>query len=184
MIIIYLLLSVFLFIFAAIFLILISTRIIETFTTDAPFVSVPDNIENDIVKNLKLTTGSVLYDLGCGDARILKRALDSQPNMRAVGIEIAFLPYLLAKFFTRKYKQIEIKREDIFQTDIKDATHIFLYLYTPVVSKLINNIKDQCRPGTRIVSCDFEIQSCVPIEIIDLKNKRSRLGQKLLVYEI
>jgi len=171
-----------LYVFSAVFVFVVFTDIVAKFTTDAPFVPIPDNINNDIIKNLQLTDESVLYDLGCGDARILKKATETKPKIHAVGIEIALTPYLLAKYKTRKYKQIKIKRENIFQTDISEATHIFLYLYPEVVNRLIDNIKNQCIPGTRIVSCDFEIVSLMPAGIINLDNKKSKRGQKLFIY--
>lgn len=159
-------------------------KITEILSTDAPFVPTPNEVIDTIIGNLQLKKNSILYDLGCGDARILKRVVELKPDVNIVGVEIAFIPYLLAKFYTRKYKQIEIKRENIFKTDISDATHIFLYLYPKAVNKLIDNIKKQCNPGTRIVSCDFEITTCKPINVIDLKNKHSKLCQKLFIYSL
>lgn len=159
-------------------------KITEIFSTDAPFIPIPKESIDNIIVNLQLTKDSVLYDLGCGDARILKRVIELKPSINVVGVEIAFIPYLLAKFYTRKYKQIEIKRENIFKVNISDATHIFLYLYPKAVNKLIDNIRNQCTQGTHIVSCDFEIKSCKPINIVDLKNKHSKLCQKLFIYTL
>ena len=157
-------------------------KITEILSTNAPFIPTSNEVIDNIIENLQLAKNSVLYDLGCGDARIIKRASELKPDIHAVGIEIAFVPYFLAKFSTRKYKQIEIIRENIFKADISNATHIFLYLYPKAVNKLINNIKIQCVSGTRIISCDFEIKSCKPINVVDLKNKHSKLCKKLFIY--
>lgn len=159
-------------------------KITAILSTDAPFIPTPNYVIDEIIQNLHLTKHSVLYDLGCGDARIIKRVVELNSNVNAIGVEIAFLPYILAKFYTRKYKQIKIKRENIFKTNISDATHIFLYLYPKAVNKLIENIKKQCAQGTQIISCDFEIKSCKPLNIVDLKNKKSKICQKLFIYRI
>jgi len=166
-----------------VFVSIITMQLVAIFTTDAPFVPVPNKTEDDIIKSLELKPGSILYDLGCGDARILIKAVQKHPEIKAVGVDVGFLPYLLAKFYTRNHKNIEIKREDIFETDISEATHIFLYLYPKVINKLILNIQKQCKPGTRIVSCDFELDDISPTEIVEL-NTTSLRGKKLFVYNL
>jgi len=158
-------------------------QLLAEFTTDAPFVPVPSKVEDDVIKALELNSNNTLYDLGCGDARILLRAVKKHPDIKAVGIEVAFLPYLLAKFYTRNYQNIVIKREDIFKTDISSATHIFLYLYPAVINRLIENIRNQCKPSTRIVSCDFELENTTPDSIIELDSSKPR-GKRLCVYKI
>ena len=166
------------------FVLFLLAQFIAVFTTDAPFVPVPRGVEDKIVESLKLDKDSMLYDLGCGDGRILFKAVKKYPEIRAVGMEIALFPYLLAKFKTRKYKNIEIKRENIFQTDLRPATHIFLYLYPKVLTKLLPQIKNDCNLGTKIISCDFIFENLKPSEIIELNNPQSQRGQKLFIYQI
>lgn len=179
-----LLLELSLFIISAGIIFIILIQVVAAFNTNAPFVPIPNGIEDEIINSLDLKEDSNIYDLGCGDARVLIKAVQRQPHIKAVGVEKAFLPYFLAKFFTRKYKNIEIKREDFFKTDIHEASHIFLYLYPKVINKLINNITKQCKTGTVIVSCDFELANITPAKMIDLKNNNSQRGKKLLVYII
>ena len=57
-------------------------QFISEFTTDAPFVPIPKEIEDKIIENLKLSPGSMLYDLGCGDGRILIKAVQKYPNKK------------------------------------------------------------------------------------------------------
>ena len=168
------------------FILFFFVQLLTQFTADAPFIGVPEKILNEVVKALDLNENSVLYDLGCGDGRVLTEAIKNHPQIRAVGVEIASFPYYLAKFHTRKYKNIEIKRENIFKTDISKATHIFLYLYPKVIDRLFARIREQCRPGTIIVSCDFEIKNFSPIKVIDLSNINpdSNRGKKLYIYKI
>lgn len=171
-------------VFFVTFVVFIIMQFLAIFTTDAPFVPAPKEIGNDIINALELNSDSVLYDLGCGDGRILLKAAQKHPNIKAVGVDMGFIPYFLAKFKTRKYKNIQIKREDIFKTDISSATHIFLYLYPKVINELINNIRKQCKPGTKIVSCDFELENIPPTQIIELNKTASPRGKRLFVYVV
>jgi SAM-dependent methyltransferase len=186
MILLYLALTALLILFCLAFVLLFLSQILATFTADAPFVPIPKGIEDEIIRNLDLKNGSVVYDLGCGDGRILARIAEKYPEIKAVGVEIAFWPYVLAKWKTRKYKNIKIRRENIFKTDISSATHIFLYLYPQVINRLIANIKSQCRPGTIILSCDFELEGSAPENIIDTSEKDAFTlrGKKLFVYRM
>src|ERR1700733_512799 len=158
-------------------------QIVAAFTTDAPFVPIPQETVEKIIEHLKLTNDSVLYDLGCGDGRILKRAAEKYPSLKAVGIEIAFVPYLFAQWKTRKNKNIKIRRENIFTANVSDATHIFFYLFPEVPKKLLPILKTKCKPDTRIVSCDFEDKQSEQTEIIEL-NPLAKRGKKLIVYTI
>ena len=163
---------------------LLSIQILAIFTTDAPFVSIANEKLNLIIDGLKLSENSVLYDLGCGDGRILIQAVKQFPNIKAVGIEVAFLPFLIAKFNTRKYKNIHIQRENIFKTDTQDATHIFLYLFPNAVSNLIPQIIKNSNTPKRIISCDFECADRKADEIIVVGKDSDKLVKKLFIYNI
>ena len=156
---------------------------VAKFTVDAPFVPIPNGISKEIIKNLNLNNQSVFYDLGCGDGRILIDVVNSSPNIKAVGIEKAFLPYFLAKIKTRRFENIEIKRGDIFKENLSSTTDIFLYLYPQVLDRLLPNLESQCKKGTKIISCDFEFKGKKPTKIINL-NTNSRRGKKLFVYNL
>ncbi len=159
------------------------SQIIAIFNTDAPFVPIPDEINNQIIEHLHLTNESILYDLGCGDARILKNANDHRPTIHAIGVEKNLFALCLAKFNTRKNKNTKIIFGDIFKTDVHNATHIFVYLFPEVLNVLIPKLKKECAPGTRIVSCDFVCSGVNPSEIIPLSSTGKR-GKKLVVYTV
>ncbi len=162
----------------------ITVQIVAIFTADAPFVPIPKDLEDEIVENLGLNSESVFYDLGCGDGRILIKAVEKYPGIKCVGVEIAYLPYSLAKFYTRKYKNIEIRRQNVFKTDLTSATHIFAYLYPKAMTELWPIVKEQCKPGTILMSCDFEVENVQPNKIIQTKITNSKRGQRLSVYEV
>jgi len=150
--------------------------------TRAPFVSVPKNIIPEIVIALKLQNTGVLYDLGCGDGRILMEALHHNPNMKMIGIEKALVPFWFAKLQTKKFKKIKIHRRNFFKQDLSDATHVFLYLFPKLMDALLPKLEKELKPGTRVVSCSFQFSKKTPVEIINTKTK-NRLVGKMFVYE-
>lgn len=170
--------------FCIIVILFFISAVIAQFTTDAPFVPIPRGIENDIINALALSNTSILYDLGCGDARVLTEAVRKYPYIQAIGIEKGFIPFVFAKWRTRNNPTITIILGDIFTASISDATHIFTYLYPQVVEKLMPKISTECLPGTRIVSCDFEAKNRTPIEIIPLKKTVAGRGEKLIIYSV
>ena len=148
---------------------------------DVPFITTRTALLQEINKALKLREDSVLYDLGCGNGKILNYCLDQNRTVCGVGVERNILPYLLAKI--KLYKSNAVVRfENIFTTDIHDATHLYLYLYPGVVDRLLPKIQKECKKGTRIVSCDFQFSKMVPDEVITIKDSGQKLGKKLFVY--
>ncbi|MEQ1500443.1 MAG: methyltransferase [Parcubacteria group bacterium] len=154
--------------------------------SDAPFVGIPPEVVDSITNSFKLPPNSVLYDMGCGDGRVLLSAAKKYPQSSFIGVEIALLPYFLAKIKTRHFKNISIKRGNIFTTDIANATHFYIYLFPHVATKLFSDIKKQCKPGTKVFSADFMIAGETPTQTIDLSkiDSTSKLGKVMYVYVV
>lgn len=98
--------------------------------------------------------GDVVYDLGCGDGRILLTAA-RKFGARAVGIEIDPFRFLFAWFITLLSGQsakIRIRFGNFFKHDITDATVVTLFLYGPTNNRLKGKLARELRPGTRVVS--------------------------------
>ena len=153
-----------------------------------PFVRVPSAVLGDIEKALNIKEGSVVYDLGCGDGRVLFYLSKNNPRTTFIGIENSDFPALVAKvhaWIHRKiYKSnIIIYKKDFFDVDISNATHIFTYLYPNVMDDLISKFDKELKRGTRLVSASFHFTSKKEIEEIDLKRSKWKLAKKLYVYE-
>lgn len=159
-------------------------KFFESYTLDAPFIGTEKNIINDIISSLKLNNGSVLIDLGCGDGRILRQAVSQIEGVSAIGIENALWPFFLAKFRSRNFEQIQIKKTNIFNANIHKATHIYVYLYPKCLDKLEEKFKRECQNNVRIVSCDFEIKNLKLVDTIMIKNKLSKYEHKLFIYNL
>lgn len=153
-----------------------------------PFIPAPKAVLEEIAKALVLKDGSVFYDLGCGDGQILFYLSRRNPRIRCVGFENNIYPILLVKlrlFFSseEEKKGITIMNGNFFKQDLKDATHVFVYLSSDLMDRLLPKFEKELTLGTRLVSLSFPFENKKPIQIIDLKRKKHQLGRELYVYQ-
>lgn len=171
-------------VFLFIIIVFLFTSFLTPFFSKVPFVPVRPKVIKEIISALQLETDSMLYDLGCGDGRVLFAAVKQIPSLRAVGIERAPFPYLCArmrKFFSR-LKTVSIIYGDLFKLDTSTATHIFIYLFPELLDALLPKFKKELRPGTRIVSCDFQFSDKKPETIIPMTATKWQINHTLYVY--
>lgn len=152
---------------------------------DAPFVPVPSAALSEIAKALEISENSAVYDLGCGDGKVLVACSKVQPKAEYSGYEISFAIFLLARmrsFRNRKLNKIKIFRKNFFREDLSGATHIFTYLMPKQMKLLEEKFEKELAPGTRVVSCTFPLQNKRPSEIIELNLPKYSIASKLYVY--
>ncbi len=157
--------------------------IYDSLRIEIPFVRVRKRAFPDILRLLDLKRGSVLCDLGCGDARFLLSAIKETEGVSGIGYEKRIITYCLAKLKTRDYP-IDIHFDDIMKANLSDVTHIFCYLSNEMMQKLEKKIQSECRAGVKIVSCDFECPTLISKKIIELNAGTDKLAKKLFLYEI
>ena len=153
-----------------------------------PFVRIPNKVLKDIEKALNMKEDSVVYDLGCGDGRVLFYLYKNNPKATFIGIENSDFPALVARIHAWIHRKIYksniiIYKKDFFDVDISNATHIFTYLYPNVMDDLITKFDKELKRGTRLVSASFHFTSKKEVELIDLKRNKYQLGKLLYVYE-
>jgi SAM-dependent methyltransferase len=131
---------------------------------DVIFVPTPNDVVDKMLELAKVTPKDVVYDLGCGDGRIVITAAQKY-GVRAVGIDIdpqrikeATANAKAAKV-TDKVRFIE---GDLFEADISEATVVTLYLLTRLNEKLKPKLLKELRPGTRVVSHAFDMGDWAP----------------------
>jgi SAM-dependent methyltransferase len=139
---------------------------------DVIFVPTRELVIDAMLKAAKVGPNDVVYDLGCGDGRIVVAA--AKLGARAVGIDID--PQRIKEANENAARngltgKVEFRQGDLFEADIKDATVVTLYLLPSLNVKLRPRLMEQLRPGTRIVSHDFDMGDWVPEETISVDGK-------------
>ncbi|MFQ5998771.1 MAG: SAM-dependent methyltransferase [Candidatus Bathyarchaeia archaeon] len=125
-----------------------------------PFVPTPPEIIRRMLSTAKVGREDTVYDLGCGDGRILMSAVKEFGVKRAVGFEIKKDVYKEALSRIKGENllgRISLHNLDFFDADISEATVITLYLTGTANEELKPKLERECRAGTRIVSRVFNI---------------------------
>jgi len=131
---------------------------------DVPFVPTPPEVVEGMLILAGLKPGDVLYDLGCGDGRIVIAAAKKY-GVRATGIDID--PVRIGESNKNAAEagvagQVRFIQKDLFQADFKDATVVTMYLLTSVNLRLRPKLLTDLKPGTRLVSHSFEMGEWTP----------------------
>ena len=181
-------LQIILLIFLLITIVLFTLWSIGNFKNKVPFVTTSNAVLKDIEKALEIKDNSIVYDLGCGDGRVLSYLTRSNPKAKYIGIENNTFAIILAKigsFFNNKKRgtNITIIDNDFFKQDFRNATHIFTYLYPNIMDELLPKFEKELKPGTRLVSLSFKFTGKNLTNEIDLKRSKYKLGRKLYVYQ-
>ncbi len=139
-----------------------------------------------VIETLLLKPGSVFYDLGSGDGRILLAAARLEPNATCVGVDKAIAAHLAASIAITKAgkpKNIKLLRKNFFSVNLSDATHVFGFLYPgAIVKDLERKFQAELMPGARVVMCDFKLPNTIPAQTIPISTD-SKFGKTLFVYE-
>ncbi len=125
----------------------------------APFVPSPIEIVKRMLQIAEVGSEDTVFDLGCGDGRILIAAVKDFGAKRAVGFEMREDLYKQALLQVKKQgleDRISIANSNVLAGDISEATVITLYLTTYGNEKLKPKLGSEARQGTRIISHDFE----------------------------
>jgi len=140
---------------------------------DVIFVPTPYEVVDEMLRLAKVKKGDVLYDLGSGDGRIPVTAA-KKFGIRAVGIDIDPQRIKEATENAKKNgvsKLVTFKQEDLFKTEFKDATVVTLYLLPDLNVKLRPRLLSELKPGTRIVSHQFDMGTWQPERKVELNGR-------------
>ena len=142
-------------------------------TPDVIYVPTPYEVVDEMLRLANVRKGDVLYDLGSGDGRIPVTAA-KRFGVRAVGIDIDPQRIKEATENAKKHgvgKLVTFKQEDLFKTDFKDATVVTLYLLPDLNVKLRPRLLNELKPGTRIVSHQFDMGTWKPEKKVELNGR-------------
>jgi SAM-dependent methyltransferase len=131
---------------------------------NAPFVTTPAEVVSRMLALAGVAKGDVVYDLGCGDGRIVIEAA-RHFGVRGVGIDLNPLRIAEAREAARRAGVaglVEFREQDLFDADLREATVVTLYLLPPVNLALRPKLLAELRPGTRVVSHAFHMGDWKP----------------------
>jgi SAM-dependent methyltransferase len=135
---------------------------------EVPFVPTPEKVVAKMLDMADVGKSDVLYDLGCGDGRIVITAARDL-GCRGVGIDID--PQRIKESRENAAKagvedRVEFRLMDLFEADIRPASVVTLYLLPSVNLRLRPKLLRDLKPGTRVVSHDFDMNSWEPDESV------------------
>lgn len=139
-------------------------------TPDVPYVPTSEEVVDAMLKLAKVTKGDVVYDLGCGDGRIVITAA-KQYGATGKGIDINPQRIKEAKqnaAAAQVTDKVKFEEGDLFETDFSEASVVTLYLLPSVNLKLRPILLKQLKPGTRIVSHAFDMGDWKPEQKIEV----------------
>ena len=142
-------------------------------TPDVIFVPTPQDVVEQMLKMANVKPGDVLYDLGSGDGRIPITAAKKH-GIRAVGIDIDPERIEEANANAKKAgveKLVTFRQEDLFKTNFSDATVVTLYLLPDLNVKLRPRLLAELKPGTRVVSHQFDMGTWKPDRKVELNGR-------------
>ena len=148
----------------------------KLFVTKVPYVSTSKKVAKEMVKLARISPGIQVYDLGCGNGKIL--FLASEYGARCTGYELIRPLVWWAKFKNRLHrKQITFLCSDFFKADLHDADVIFCYLFPGAMDRFFREKFPELRSGTKIISHGFPILELKPVKKVEVGRA------KIWVYE-
>jgi len=150
----------------------------------APFVPTPQLVVERMLEAAAVTYADTVYDLGSGDGRIVITAAEKFQS-KAVGIEINAS---LVEESQKKLQELglseraSVVQQHLLEADLSQATVVTLYLLTSSNTQLRPKLESELKPGSRVVSHDFQISGWTPLKTVVVNREPRR--HMIFVYEI
>jgi precorrin-6B methylase 2 len=143
-------------------------------TPDVIYVPTPQEVVEAMLKVAKVTKDDTVYDLGCGDGRIVVTAA-KEYGAHGVGVDID--PQRIQEANANVQAagvadKVKIIEGDLFEVDLRPATVVTLYLLPSLNLKLQPKLFKELKPGTRIVSHAFDMGDWKPEQELDVDGRR------------
>jgi ribosomal protein L11 methylase PrmA len=138
---------------------------------EVPYVPTHEKIVAEMLKVASVGKNDVLYDLGSGDGRIVITAA-KRFGTRGVGVDID--PARVTEARENAVKagvadKVKFFQQDLFETDIREATVVTLYLLPEVNLRLRPKLLSELKPGTRVVSHNYDMGDWKPLKTLQVR---------------
>lgn len=133
---------------------------IDLIRNEAIFIPLPKNTIRKMLKVARVSSKDVVYDLGCGDGRVLIIAA-KEFGAKAVGIEKSWILAKISEWRIKREKlegKAKVINKNFFKVNLSDATVIFAYLSKKINKKLEPKLKEELKKGTRVLSASHEFK--------------------------
>ena len=159
----------------------VCTVLVLRSTRGALYVSTTRKRIAACLEAVHLQKGDIWIDLGCGDGRVLRRAIQRY-QVTAIGYELNLMAYVKAKIMSMGMSSIQIRFRNFFKVDLSKAKIISCYLFPDVMPDLARKLKTELRPGTYVVSFNFPLPSFSPIKV--LRPEGSLHSDPIFIYQM
>ena len=145
----------------------------------APWVPARSSDVKRILKLAQIKKGQKVYDLGCGDARLV--CAFAKEGAKATGYEISLIQYLqsLIRLFFVGNLNASVKFKNFWNEDLHDADIIYIFLMSHIYPKLKEKFRKELKKGTTVIVYAFKIDGWEPVLVDEIKGK-----QPIYVYKI
>ncbi|WP_224998692.1 cyclopropane-fatty-acyl-phospholipid synthase family protein [Cesiribacter sp. SM1] len=150
----------------------VSAQVTRPVQKDVPYVPTSQKVVEAMLDLANVQGNDVVYDLGCGDGRIVITAAKKH-GATGTGVDIDPVRIEEANENARKANvtdKVKFVEGNLFEMDLSDATVVTLYLLPSVNMKLRPQLLEQLKPGTRIVSHAFDMGDWEPEKTIKVDN--------------
>ena len=150
---------------------------------DVIYVPTPELVVDKMLELARVKADDVLYDLGSGDGRIVIAAA-KRYGVKAWGFDIdpARVAEARANAIAAEVDHlVTIEEKDIFTLDLSPASVVTLYLLPELNVRLIPQL-EKLKPGSRIVSHDFDMKGIPPLEHVTVRLPRSRTRHEVFLW--
>lgn len=133
----------------------------------APWVPMHSKDIKRVLSLAKIQSGEKLYDLGCGDGRLICAA--AKAGARGEGFEISLLPYLISQVrrlaIRKTDHDIVIHYKSFWPADISDADIVYFFQIPRCYQRIKEKLENELKPGARVIAYVWPIEGWSPITI-------------------
>jgi SAM-dependent methyltransferase len=150
---------------------------------DVVYVGTPYDVASKMLQMAQVKKDDLVYDLGCGDGRILVLAAQKY-GCRAVGYDIDPERVMASRENAAKNgvaNLVEIVQADIFTLDLSKATVLPMYLLPEMNRKLLPQL-DKLKPGARLVCHNYDLDGIVADDTIEMISNEDNASHTLYLY--